>query len=461
MVVPYTTAKITHYGRLFPKSETPFKLEAMEALGASMNTGRSPIPDALQATPLPAGYTYFGQFVAHDLSCDDTTLADALSASAEQSNVINYSTGRLDLTHLYGDGPGSPRHGYLFADDGASFRLGDARDDDGSYIDFPMGKDGAESADYRNTENLILRQLCVSFLKLHNCAVQELPPTLSPLERFQRARTRVCWQYQWLVREDYLFRLAPAKVYREVIERGQAKVAWRQKFSIPVEFSHAAFRFGHSMVRSQYDFSERARDVPLRDVFAASARTEPIRPEMAIDWNNFLGSGRPLSIMPSLPIDTNIAPPLFHLPAGCGHRLTVAEVPPPPRQLPVLTLQRGAGLRIATGEEVSAAFGHAKLRQRGHKGGSHSWSVLDELGLQGQTPLWYYVLLEAELERDGLGLGTTGSQLVLEVIEGCLRNNPNSYLTRLGSNWKPPPWKNASGKMTPIRRLSDLATVTN
>jgi hypothetical protein len=100
------------------------------------------------------------------------------------------------------------------------------------------------------------------------------------------------------------------------------------------------------------------------------------------------------------------------------------------------------------------------LRDRGLPGGEFSWQKLDELGLTGRTPLWYYLLLEAEVETRGLRLGTVGSHLVAEVIDGSLRTDRTSYLSCFGADWTPPPWTLADGTSWPIRRLLDLAIVT-
>ena len=159
-------------------------------------------------------------------------------------------------------------------------------------------------------------------------------------------------------------------------------------------------------------------------------------------------------------IDTTLVPPLFHLSDTRVHNESDLPAPPLPSQLAVRTLQRGASTRLATGEEVSRALGRVPLSERGLPGGETSWNTLGELGLSGRTPLWYYILLEAEIETVGVSLGTVGSQLVAEVIDGCLRTDPASYLSCFGSSWKPPPWKLADGGTREIRKLADVAKVT-
>jgi hypothetical protein len=253
---PYEPAPIDRYCRLFPPTNPPFDRKVMEKLGLSMQRQTSRIPKEQERQPPPAGYTYLGQFVDHDLTLDETPLQEAIGYGSTPAQTINRASARLNLNHLYGSGPGSVQHGYLYENDGASFRLGKVLTKQKQTFDLPVGPNGPESAEARNTQNLILRQLCVMFLKLHNLAVRELPVSLEPFERFQRARNRVCWQYQYLVREDYLYQITTPKVYDEVITKSRRKIDWQSKgFAIPVEFSQAAFRFGHSMVRAQYDLN--------------------------------------------------------------------------------------------------------------------------------------------------------------------------------------------------------------
>ncbi len=466
MIPPYEPAPPDRYCRLFAPTNPTFDLEVMEKLGASMESAQTRIPPERLRHPLPAGYTYFGQFLDHDLTLEETPLAEATRFASIPATTVNAADARFNLNHLYGAGPGSVRHGSLYETDGCSFRLGTVRTKEGETFDLPLGKEGEPaSAESRNTENLILRQFCVIFLKLHNLAVQELPATLDPLERFQRARNRVCWQYQWLLREDFLYQLVTHDVYDQVVTRGQHKIDWPRKgFAIPVEFSQAAFRFGHSMVRERYTLNPENRKVELRVIFDPALGEQPLAPALALDWARFLDTsessltGR--TRVPAMAIDTTMVPPLFHLPPEKVHHLHEPDAPDLPKALAVRTLQRSASTRLATGEEVAHALGFVPLRQRKLEGGEEAWAKLDELGLSGRTPLWFYVLLEGEMECGGVSLGTVGSQLVAEVIDGCLRSDPASYLSCFGSDWEPAPWKMPDGTMRPARRLLDLARVT-
>lgn len=435
-------------------------MEAMKELGLSMKRSTNRLTDVQRGTPPPAAYTYFGQLIAHDLTLDQTPLPRATGFASIPAETVNAADARLNLNHLYGFGPGSAQHGSLYAEDGASFRIATVQKDSRCAFDFPMGEYGPESAEDRNLENVILRQICAMFLKLHNCAVEELSSAMDPIERFNRARNRVCWQYQWLVREDFLEKTIDEVIRRKIIRRGQHCIDWQSKgFAIPVEFSQAVFRFGHSLVRDEYFLSQYEQNVPLEHIFDGRRRFKSLDPKLAIDWERFLpvktSNNKPV---PAMAIDTTIVTPLFHLPSDKVHHLTDFEAPPLPPQLPVRTLLRGASTRLVNGERLAQELELPTLQEKKLSGGEVSWRKLDELNLTNRTPLWYYILLEAELEQRGERLGPVGSQLVAEVIDGSLKTDLNSYLSCFSSNWKPPAWSTRSGPV-PIRHLSDLATV--
>ena len=203
-----------------------------------MNTGVSRIPFGMKAKPPRAHYTYLGQFVAHDLTRDDTPLSAA--ASTDWAELSNKRTPWLDLDSLYGDGPGSFRHGHLYEADGATFRLGARRSDD-RVFDVPIGSVPTDDeaggsisqkpllADDRNNENVVIRQIHAIFLLVHNQAVAELQRKGEWCDLFERARQRVRWQYQWIVRHDFLRAVCSGDVYTAIVKQGGRRLAGRRK----------------------------------------------------------------------------------------------------------------------------------------------------------------------------------------------------------------------------------------
>jgi hypothetical protein len=408
----------------------------------------SPIPPTtFGVNPPPAAYTYFGQFIDHNLTEDDTPMRAA--GKVEPWETVNYRGPWLNLSGIY-----SPVHDrgawrQLYRPDGLSFRLGEAIN--GKEFDLPLNDRGFPVlTDERNNENIIIRQIHVMFLKLHNLAIEELKgELLSPREKFAKAQERVCWQYQYLVRHDFLSRVCCKRVFEELVEKNGTTIDWSAGFSIPVEAAQAALRFGHSMVRPSYNLNVSHPDIALRDLLRGG---EPgaLESDMAVDWPTLLGPAEH-----SMRFDTAIASPLFGLESKDIHSYVDSPKPHMPHPLPVRTLVRGARTRLPTGQDVAKRMGVTELHPIAttvdgvyYDPAAH----LRELGLDEATPLWYYLLLEAEVNEKGATLGELGSRLLIETINAALRHDPNSYLSQ-EPEWTPKPWNSSQ----PVKTLLDLA----
>lgn len=451
-ICPAQPGDENHFCRLFeplPRDET-FDPRTMRDLGRSMGCALKVSGEA--RTPAVA-YTYFGQFIDHDLTRDETPFDQA--GLEEPNNIVNHGGGRLDLSHVYGEGPGSKRHGQLYEEDGASFRLGEVCSPiAGEKFDLPLDGGQPLAADDRTPENLIQRQLCVMFMRLHNIAVRNTSGT--PEQRFRAARQEVTWQYQWLVRRDFMEKLLASDVYAEILRHENGGlIDWGENgFSIPVEFSQAAFRFGHSMVRSDYVLNKNLV-LPLEDIFAGPARKTALMPQHAIDWSRMTDVGR----QRAKAIDTSIVVPLFHLPEDQFDHKKAKTEEPLPRELAVRTLRRGAATCLPTGEQVATVLGHQSFsRPPSSVPAIFALKMLAKYNLIGRTPLWYYILLEADVESNGNRLGTIGSRLVGEVIESSLRTDPSSYIRQFGTDWDPPMWRSPY-QSTIIRDIFGAALV--
>ncbi|MGH2370712.1 MAG: peroxidase family protein, partial [Chloroflexota bacterium] len=195
--------------------------------------------------------------------------------------------------------------------------------------------------------------------------------------------------------------------------------AWRKKPFMPVEFSGAAYRFGHSMIRSVYKLNDQLEDIPM---FSPALTPNPLqhlggfRPlpkKWTLDWSKFfvIGGSAPQS---SRKIDTQFSPPMHKLPANIDTQR---------RSLALLNLLRGRALQLPSGQAVATAMGTARPNA--------------DLRLpDGDTPLYFYLLREAEVVAGGLRLGPTGGRIVAEVLLGLLKGDPSSFL-RQAPKWKP------------------------
>jgi len=319
-----------------------------------------------------------------------------------------------------------------------------------------MGDDTAIIADPRNDEHVIIAGMQAAFLMFHNKVIDMLRAEgddgdgdrghkqragagddRADARLFARARQLVTWHYQWIIVNQFLPAIIGPQLVTQILQGGRRFYRPRPgQHSIPVEFQGAAYRFGHSMVRPSYranaagdgglpfvgfifDPSGEGLDDPSDLRGGCSA------PRRFVGWQTFFDFGGSLSTnaRPNKRIDTKISTPLFQLPlaAIASHNL--------PTALPQRNLLRHLTWSLPSGQAIADEMGIRPLTP----------SELAELavfnvGLENNTPLWYYVLKEAELMADGLTLAGVGARLVGEVIIGLLQLDNSSYLSQ---GWRP------------------------
>jgi hypothetical protein len=181
------------------------------------------------------------------------------------------------------------------------------------------------------------------------------------------------------------------------------------------------------MVRETYQLGASATKVALARLFESALGVGGLDPDLAVDWRLFLSEFEE----PSEKIDTRMVNPLRELPDTSIHPFVNSPAPHEPHMLAERTLCRGARTRLPTGQQMRVALGAAPIISEANP----SWKVLRSLGFENETPLWYYTLLEAEINEEGNRLGPVGSRIVAEVIEACLRHDPDSFLHRGGGTW--------------------------
>lgn len=415
------------FGRMFqrlpaahdPQADAPVLREVAAAMRETSDAPSGDNPD------LPAGYTYLGQFVDHDITFDPNS---ALQRRNDPEGLLNFRTPRFDLDSVYGSGPHDEPFQYdPQLEDGFGLLIVDR----GGSPDLPRVEQRGRRAligDPRNDENGIVSQLHLAFLAFHNAVLRDLAGQgrLAGQELFDAAQQTAQWHYQWVVVHDYLRRVLGDDLHRRLLVQetdadGTVRDAvrlrhYRHKRNpyLPVEFSVAAYRFGHSQVRNEYNINGSFR----RPIFSANGDDfrgfQPVRPGWHASWPFFfeLDGQAP---QPSRLIDTKLAAALFALPGAAG-----AD----DADLALRNLRRGAALGLPSGQAVAAALGVPPL---------------PDAELQpappGNAPLWFYVLKEADLG-GGRHLGEVGGRIVGETILGLLRADPQSYL-QLDPAWTP------------------------
>lgn len=396
-----------------------------------------------------AGVTFFGQFLDHDMTFDTTS---QLGIPTPPESSPNARTPAFDLDSVYGGGPtASPS---LYQSDRTKLRI----ESGGLFEDLPRMSNGqAVIADPRNDENAIIAGIQAAMILAHNRIVDMLRSQGVPSnQQFTRARRILTWHYQWIILHEFLPLFIGSAMTNEILNGGRR---WYRPEPgpafIPVEFQGAAYRFGHSMVRPSYRLNLAGN--PDGSAFfgfifdpAGEGQADPVdlrggrrAPRRFVGWQTFFDFGGDQSqhVRPNKRIDTKISTPLFNLPLGA-----IASGDPP-TALPQRNLLRHLTWGVPAGQRIAQVMGYPMLHLQ------ELANFGNGVALENQTPLWYYVLAEAERLENGLHLGPTGGRIVGEVFIGLLQLDSNSYL-RVQPSWRPtlPSQTPGDFKMTDLLR---------
>ena len=492
------------FGRMF-RTLPPavFKEADLQALALAMIADHEAVQtpedkiDDEENQGIDAGYTYLGQFIDHDLTFDP---ASSLQKKNDPNGLVDFRTPRFDLDNVYGRGPDDQP--YMYEPDGVKLMLG--RPLMGSLSD-PNAKDLARNAgiparavigDPRNDENVIVSQLQASMIRFHNRMVDFIREGEHDVS-FTDVQQEVRWHYQWVVLNDFLPTIVGQQTVWDILPHLQNGTSifktkpvlrfyhTKNAAFMPVEFSVAAYRFGHSMVRPIYRLNQTA---PRLDIFSNNPETSltgfrAFNDQWAIDWNLFFdpdhtapttGSTR---IQKSYKIDTSLVNPLGKLPG------TIANQMP---SLAERNLVRGLRLGLPSGQSVAQQMGYTpltddelKIGKANSDGFSDNMSITDiSPRFSNNAPLWFYVLAEAlhnvtkqaeaiidpdpeiqKAKRNALPvtLGDVGGHIVAEVFIGLMLADSHSFLAQ-NPSWKPA-LANNDGKFRMKELLMEAAKV--
>jgi Animal haem peroxidase len=439
----FSSGETGKYGKMFaglPGLETDDTyLLALGREGSLMDVDAHQEGNAISDNPrIPAGFPIFGQFIAHDITADRSLLLH----HARLEELRNFRTPRLDLECLYAAGPsGDP---YLYdLNDLDKFLLG--INEEGEFNDLPRNRQGrALVGDPRNDVHLIISQLHLAFLKFHNRVVDLLREQGTPAGNvFKESRRLVRWHYQWIVAHEFLPLSVGDALMSDLLENGPRFYSFVADPFIPVEFADAAYRFGHSQIRNRYTLNALGAS---GNVFPDCAGTCPVQHERVIDWRYFFAVDNQHTPRASKKIDTSLANALMHLPKS-----VVGETEyPEQHSLAYRDLERGLALNFPSGEAIAHYMGTEPL--------GVDDVGLNKLGYQGETPLFYYILKEAEVRNNGHFLGEVGGRIVAEVLLGLLDGDPTSY-RNADTAWTPtlPGAHEGDFTLADLLRFADVA----
>jgi hypothetical protein len=396
------------YGRMFDLPALVGDETLLHAIGAA--GGFCDAGDEQSDARGEAGWPFFGQYVAHDLTADRSPLRE----HADVAGLANMRSPRLNLESLYGGGPvGSP---YLYQrSDPAKLLAGDR--------DVPRNQEGlALIGDPRNDVHVFMSQMQLAFLRAHNLLVERLREDgAAESEVFDDARRALIWHYQWVIVNEFLPQLVGAQLIDELLAGGARYYRPREGVPyIPVEFADAAYRYGHSQIRQTYLIRRGAGEVA---VFPDLIGFGPVG-DRAVDWALMFDVPGQAPAQRAKPIDGKLPRSLIELPEAITGAVSERAF----RSLAGRDLQRGHGIGLPSGESVAELIGAEVL--------SEDEVGLSSSGWKAQTPLWLYILREAAVRHDGDRLGEVGGRIVAEVLLGVIAHDPESYLAR-EPGWQP------------------------
>ncbi len=405
-------------------------------------------PAAPADSTTPAGFTFLGQFIDHDitLTVPRQDPAPPLDQISSRHQFFNARTSDLELDSVFGFGPEHDLDGggALYLSD---FSLKTGPDTGNAPWDLARDGNGvALIGDPRNDENVILAQIHASFVHAYNRMRADAQGSRS--ERYIEARMRLYHTYQYIVVNDYLRRFVPAPVLDDVLARRAplyTAMMARQPHAfplMPIEFAVAAFRFGHSQVRPGYRLNlgpgSGAATFPVPDANGNLPAGEglnggrPIPDNLAFNPALFFSDQAPLpaEVQRARKIDTKLSEPLFFLRPPGIPEADRGIAPNGNQQLAKRNLLRGRQFRVVDAQTAAGLAGAPVLTPAQIGGGPAA-------PFGSSTPLWFYILREAELG-GGETLGALGGRLVAETLVGILHHSASSYLRLKPAGWTPP-----------------------
>jgi Animal haem peroxidase len=451
----------------------PFRFSRMGPSGANRQLGessRKKVANEMAAGgggsgQIPSGFTYLGQFIDHDLTMDKTKLM--LRKQLSPAQLQQGRSPALDLDSLYGAGPQDPESAKFYESDGIHLRMGKTKAEGGfpamDGFDLPRGAGNTAAQrrlaiipDGRNDENLAVAQTHLAMIRFHNRVADSLPAAVPPAQRFEKARELVTKHYQWMIRTDYLTRICAAGVVNNVFSQGrkafEVGVPANQMPTMPIEFSIAAFRLGHSMIRAAYNwnkaFDNGSGFLSYLFEFSASGGNLSGAQRLASNWiadfrrlYDFGEANKPDLEVPAgkfnraMRIDTTLVNPLKNLPPETFRGPDVA-FDDPRANLAFRNLTRARMVRLATGQQMATflqgkGVNLTKLTKAQIRNGSNGadLSLLTQAQLDAflrDTPLWFYILREAELNAGRLK--GVGARIVAETFHRAIEGSTHSIV---------------------------------
>lgn len=375
--------------------------------------------EGIDSKGMHAGYTYWGQFIAHDIGA--------------RPGLVESRSSALDLDSVYGRGWGEPD--ILINPASGAFVLGETT----ATSDRPASKRDlfrrldrtALIPEPRNEDNLIVSQFHLLILRFHNSVISKFSesgrlPTIK--HRFNKTRAIVTHVFNHLTINDFLKKVISSKTFEHVIVKGNHYIDMPSGTKLPVEITNAVYRFGHSLVRDSYHLNSKATDIELSELFKMTSHGgfnghQTLPSDRVIDWAFFFRLNSDPGPAGATRIDPIIA-----------KGMRVVPTPNGPVDIVEKNLEAGVRSQLNSGQYCVGVLlkkfpglkNHIDLAEGTHLEVTPeaNLDLITAKGIENDTPLWIYLLLESWATSLGMKLGPLGSLLTCETIRNASENVP-------------------------------------
>jgi len=444
----YEVESIGRFGRMFrqlsPLYNNPNSLVKLGAKAGPMDGENTP----KFTDTIPLGMIFFGQFIDHDITFDTSSNFSTLN---NPNDISNTRTANLDLDCVFGGGPEDEPFLYDKPNGRGLYLLTGKTNNNYSQTaaleKHDLARTGTGTAiigDPRNDENRVLSQFQLAMVRFYNAIYDDIKKESttsgvhkSAVEIYEEARQTVTWHYQWIVVNNFLPSMCGDTIVSNILGKGRQFYKPCNEAFIPVEFSVAAYRFGHSMIAQNLKLQTGGDTHSIFSPEFGLGFSKITDKKQIIDWDVFFDLGG--NFQKAEQLDTKLASILLELPFIVSDNLA-------DKSLATRNLRRGQSFLLPSGENVAEFLGRPPSEIADVKNLINNLAIAHNISLDAGTPLWFYILAEAEEigrinaigegTKPGEGLGPVGATIVAEVIIGLLELDVESYL---GGNrdWMP------------------------
>lgn len=429
-------AKVLAECLISPLSTYPVSLKELGKQGGPMDGGTN----SNRTSTVAVGDVFFGQLIDHDITL---YIMSSLSLTTDVTQLHNARSPSLDLDNIYGNGPEAQPYLYYSQGNFSGIKLLTGAD-----LPNPNPLEAADLmrsvhgrviiGDPRNDENRVISQLQLAMINFHNHIVDYLSVGYSGAELYEHSREYTTWHYQWVVVHDYLVKICGGAVVNNIL--GSGCKYYKAQFGdayIPIEFSAAAYRFGHSMIPQKIQIQKNDSALELFGSLLGRGFVPLTDARGVVDWLELVHSNAGRNVQMAEKLDTKLATDLLKLPFIAS----TSE-----QSLATRNLLRGQSFLLPSGENIAEAMQRPQAEIDSVTGNAQFVAGNKIISIYLQARPYGFIFYQKQKQLVGKllsvifdigeGLGPVGARIVAETLIGLMEADSRSYMT-VNRNWEP------------------------